>query len=521
MRWLFALWMIMAASVLTAQPVVTSSQVSDASVTIYRDPNRGMGPMNKDWPSGYALISETRTITIPAGEAIIRFEGVAEGMLPESAIVTGLPASVREKNRDARLISPAGLIGANLKRRVELVRTNTQTGKVTRQDAIIQSGPTGGVILQTEEGVVALGCSGVAERLKYDGLPEGLTAKPTLSVLTTSPKAVTAKVTLTYIAQGFDWSSNYVAETVPGGNTLKLIGWATLVNGGAQSFNNARLQLVAGRANYQQRALQTRDRDPYVRLQCWPMDGTSTYPSWELDRLELQSKDDLGEIEEMVATGSAVRKNRRAPQMVMNDYAPAPAPAPPPPPENLGDLKLYRVSDRVTVAAQATKQVAMVIENKVRFDRVFQANAYYANGFIPTTFTVEATNKKEGGLGLALPAGTIAFYENINGNNLFVGESNAPDYADGEDVRFVLGQSSMVHSQGVVTNQSDGGNTHSITIKNANPVAINVEILLPTRPKDKGAKDKGEGFMLKRGQWVWRGSVPANGERIVTYEYAR
>jgi hypothetical protein len=517
MRYLLAFWMMISASLLSAQPVVTSTQVSDASVTIYRDPNRGAGPMNSNWPGGYALISETRTITIPAGEAIIRFEGVAEGMLPESAIVTGLPSAVREKNRDARLISPAGLVAANLKRRVELVRTNRETGKVIRQGAIIQSGPAGGVILQTEEGVVALGCSGLAEKLKYDGLPEGLTAKPTLSVLTTSTKAVTAKVTLTYIAQGFDWSSNYVAETVPGGNTLKLIGWATLVNGGAQSFNNARLQLVAGRANYQQRAIQTRDRDPYVRLQCWPMDGTSTYPSWELDRLELQSRDDLKDYSFMK------RKGRSVQGMVAMKVAPAPMaePAPPPPPENLGDLKLYRVADRVTVAAQATKQVAMVIENKVRFDRVFQANANYANGFIPTTFTVEATNKKEGGLGLALPAGTIAFYENVNGSNLFVGESNAPDYADGEDVRFILGQSSMVHSQGVVTNQSDGGNTHSITIKNANPVTINVEIILPTRPKDKGTKEKGEGFMQKRGQWVWRGSVPANNERIVTYEYAR
>jgi hypothetical protein len=506
MRYLLALWMMLAATLLPAQPVVTSTQVSDASVTIYRDPNRGAGPMNSNWPGGYALISETRTITIPAGEAVIRFEGVAEGMLPESAIVTGLPSAVREKNRDARLISPAGLVAANLKRRVELVRTNRQTGKVIRQDAVIQSGPAGGVILQTDEGVVALGCSGSTEKLRYDGLPDGLTAKPTLSVLTTSTKAVTAKVTLTYIAQGFDWSSNYVAETVPDGNTLKLIGWATLVNGGAQSFNNARLQLVAGRANYQQRYIETRDRAPAVRLDCWPMDGTSTYPSWELDRLELERK-------EIVVTGSrSVRKVSDlasvypAPMMVMS------APAPPPPPENLGDLKLYRVADRVTVAAQATKQVALVIENKVRFDRVFQANAQYGDGVTPATFTVEAVNKKDGGLGLALPAGVIAFYENVMGSNLFVGESRAPDYAEGEDVRFTLGQSSMVHSQATTF---DGFTKQSVTIKNAHPVAVQVEVLLRTRPKQKG-----EGFMQKRGQWVWRGTVPANGERVITYENA-
>ena len=120
---------------------VVSRDVSDVSVTIYRDPNRREGEMQRDWPDGYALISETRTITIPAGESTIRFEGVAEGLLPETAIITGLPKAVREKNRDARLISPSGLVDAYLKRSVHLRRTDKKTGKVREQDAVIQAGP--------------------------------------------------------------------------------------------------------------------------------------------------------------------------------------------------------------------------------------------------------------------------------------------------------------------------------------------------------------------------------------------
>ena len=50
---------------------------------------------------GFALVTETRRVTIPAGDGVIRFEGVAGGILPESAIVTGLPDGVVEKNQDA------------------------------------------------------------------------------------------------------------------------------------------------------------------------------------------------------------------------------------------------------------------------------------------------------------------------------------------------------------------------------------------------------------------------------------
>ena len=127
-------------------PVVVSARIDDAAVTVYRAPNRGGGPINPNWPQGFAFITETRTVTLPAGTSILRFEGVAEGLLPETAVVSGLPDGVIEKNRDARLLSPAGLVDAYLKRSVTLRRTSLATGKVVEQDAVIQAGPNGGVI---------------------------------------------------------------------------------------------------------------------------------------------------------------------------------------------------------------------------------------------------------------------------------------------------------------------------------------------------------------------------------------
>ena len=361
--------------VLTARAqVVVSDQVSDVSVTIYRDPNRKAGAANARWPGGYALITETRTITIPAGDAVIRFEGVAEGMLPESALVKGLPSGVREKNRDARLLSPAGLVDAYLKRRVLLVRTSLKTGKRVEQDAIISAGPDGGVLIETPQGTEALGCSGLPERMRYDGVPTGLSAKPTLSVMTRSDKAQRATITLTYIAQGFDWSAHYVATTNTEKGQLDLLAWATLMNGGAQSFPRARVQLIAGRANYQRKDDLGTPAVAPLQLQCWPMDTTATHPVTAYTRLPFYSAPT--EQIELQAYEKGYSRRGSAPPVapaMMDRMLSLSAPAPPPAmiatQENFGDLKLYRIPERVTVAAQASKQVAMINQKQVTFDR--------------------------------------------------------------------------------------------------------------------------------------------------------
>ncbi len=182
-------------------PVVVSTKIDDAAVTVYRAPNRGGGAINPNWPQGFAFITETRTVALPAGTSVLRLEGVAEGLLPETAVVSGLPDGVAEKNRDARLLSPAGLVDAFLKRSVTLRRTNLRTGQVVEQQAVIQAGPNGGVVLQNAAGgFEALGCSGLPERMLYPRAPKELSARPTLSLLVESRTARTVKIQLLYLA---------------------------------------------------------------------------------------------------------------------------------------------------------------------------------------------------------------------------------------------------------------------------------------------------------------------------------
>ena len=112
------------------RPEVVSPKPGSVAVTIYRDPQRGNGGgMNLNFLNGFAVVTEKRTISVPAGPSTIRFAGVAEGMVAVSAVIRGLPGGIIEQNRDKKLLSPGALVDGSLGNRVTLQRTDPATGE--------------------------------------------------------------------------------------------------------------------------------------------------------------------------------------------------------------------------------------------------------------------------------------------------------------------------------------------------------------------------------------------------------
>jgi hypothetical protein len=544
-----------------AAETVTSQNVEDVAVTVYQDPHRDAGQLPRQWPGGYALITETRTISIPAGDSQIRFENVAEGLLPETAIVTGLPSGVREKNRDARLISPAGLVDAYLKRSVRIRRTDRATGKVTESDAIIQAGPNGGVILKTVAGFEALRCSGLPERMTFGSVPDTLTARPTLSVLTRSKSAVTAKIRLTYMAQGFDWSANYIGRLANDGQKMGLFAWLTVANGGSQSFKNARLQVIAGKPNKRENNQPPPPPRSSLDLQCWPLDVTSTHPVTEFVPIPLPPGPDLSQFNDIgrnpPGTGKKLKKLRKLRQRggirgneivvtaqkrtesfqdvpvavsVLSSDEVMPAPPPPPPAaepesvtiaqgataqqEDLGDLKLYRVPMRVTVAALSQKQVAMINQPAASVARVYVADgSHYRDGYTrPLPFILRARNVKEAGLGLPLPAGSLALFESAANRSLLSGEHDVSDLAIGERFEIAVGQSPDVQWWHTLVSQNDRKQGWVVNVTNARAVPVHVEIIVPG-----DLVNPPPGLERGNGGWILPLDVPANDRATLSY----
>ncbi|MCW3837354.1 DUF4139 domain-containing protein [Sphingomonas canadensis] len=510
---------LMAAAVLApqaqAQPLVESDRIDAVSVTVYRDPGRGEGAIDDDWPGGYALITETRTITIPAGRSVIRFVGVSQGMMPETAIVTGLPQGVNEKNRDARLLSPAALIDAYLKRRVTIRRTSRATGKVTEGEAVIQSGPGGGVLFSTADGVEALRCSGLPEGISYSGVPGDLSAKPTLSVVTDSAASVTVTVQLSYLAQGLDWQANYVAEVAEDGKSMSLFAWLTIVNGGSQGFANAGTNAVAGAPNKEDSAPLPNGPAPELHLQCWPMDITSTHPSWGMPVPPAPPPAPMMMApagDEIIVTGS-----RR--EAAMFDVA-SPVAVVVAEQEELGDLKLYRIPEPVTVAAQGRKQVAMIDRGNVRFERVYAAefdavdyDPDYAPGSEPATRMLRTENREAKGLGVPLPAGQVAVFERTASHgSLLLAEADLRDLAIGEEVELDTGESPEVRYELIARPPGKRRAPYRVRVTNARGTPETFEFAIPYRLAGKPA-----GIVERKGVKTWRVTVPANGEAVLDF----
>jgi hypothetical protein len=512
-----------------ARETVAASPPQDLSVTVYRDPDRAENPLPTTLSSaslnGFAMISETRTVVLPAGPSTIRFEGVAEGMVAVTAIVTGLPGGVIEKNRNGNLLSPAALVDGSLGNRVTISRTNPATGLAKKEDAIVRTRADGGLVLQTSEGFEAVRCAGLPEKLMFDRVPGGLSAAPVFSIDTNSPKAGSYRITLTYLATGFDWQANYLATLEKGGDPakqkLRLIAWLTIANDNGQTFPDATLLAVAGRINVEGnfRSLSDPLEAKPLQLTCYPLGSTArvTMPEPVSANELLAPSVQADAVGEIVVTGSRMRGMMAPVSIAMKAQE-----------EALGDVKLYRVPEPVTVAARSLKQVAFLDRpgvNGTLFHRGTcppDSDDGSDGRFSPVSVWLRTHNDAAHGLGLALPSGKVAVFEPTRAGEMVLGEQSIRDYAAGQKVEIALANSRNVY----LTCGRDGedadpanGKWHRLhaLVTNANNHAISLEIDLADSSVWAVRQPSGQ-HAITDGRHVMTVNVPANSSRALYWE---
>lgn len=512
---------------LAAREAVPAAAPSALAVTMYRDPARGIGDeMDRRWPRGFAMITETRTVTLPPGESTVRFEGVAEGMVAVSAIVTGLPGGTIEKNRNADLLSPAALVDGTLGNRVIVTRTNPATGVAVSESAVVRTRADGGLVLQTSEGFEAVRCAGMPEKLTFDRVPAGLSPQPAFSIDTRDAAGGTYTVELTYLAWGFDWQAHYVAtldERGRGGAVgLKLMSWLTLLNDNGQSFPDAELLVVAGRLNVVSdfEALADPPRARGLYLTCYPL-GSTARGSAEVADMAFRGLRPppppppapimamAREAQDIVVTGSSIANKAQE--------------------EALGDLKLYRVPERVTIAAQSLKQVAFLDQNDVEGRLLYSTSCSpwdEQDEPQPTSILLATVNDKRHGLGMALPMGGVTVFEPSAYGDQLVAEDRVRDYAEGQDVELGLGESRQVFAQcerADVKGEDDGENANwrpmRTTVSNANPQPVMLRVALgsPVDLQFRGLKRT----RVKDGVTIAEVTIPGNSRRVVAWDVRR
>ncbi len=505
---------------------ISASPPRDLSVTVYRNPERNGGAIDLNNLGGFALVTETRTVHLPIGETRLRFEGVVDGIMPESAIVSGLPGGVLEKNRDRALLSPEALIRASRGATITLRRTNTKTGKVVRTPAVIKSANQDGIVFETPDGIEALQCSGLSETFTYAQVPKGVSALPTLSVLTRSPREITATVKLSYLTSGFDWSAAYVATVAPDGRTLDLGAWVTLANGNSISLREASTQVVAGKLNREPQNNVQADNDNQVIAQCWPRGSTS---------------DKVPTSEIMLRANNGNLSSRMMRKGMVADFASAAAAvvvtAQRVSQEQLGDLKLYRVPEVTTVAAQQLKQVRLLDQTHVPFQRIYGADVAAIDQTIdslPATLILRSKNDLAHKLGLPLPSGRVSVFETAFDRPMWLGETSVKDNAVDEVLEFRMGETPNVRYTHTIINHisnapklvrltprlrlalRQGKTMEIVEITNARNAPVAFELRLQLQAGTRVAyADQPLG--KKDGRPIFRLNVPANGKTQVHY----
>ena len=283
-------------------------------------------------------------------------------------------------------------------------------------------------------------------------------------------------VTLTYLTPGLGWSADYVALFDEPNGKMDVQGWITLTNSSGTPYVNANTLLVAGAVG--QEGQQRVDRR-YVR-------------------------------------------------------------PPPPPPgirnpgtetsgrERLGDFYLYPLPERTTIANAQTKQVSFLDVGGAPAQRAYE----YRNPWLGTqdqpvsaNSVLRFSSSRSGGLGDALPAGTVRVYQrDARGAPQFVGESAIGHTPMGSELGLVTGQAFDIKVQSTVEQRervsSDGSRWRTsmrYRLTNASPRPVTVDLVqsgLWADTRITAESQKGE--RRSADETLWRVAVPANGEASVT-----
>jgi hypothetical protein len=498
---------------------VFSGRPDAVAITIYRE--------------DLALITETRTVTLPAGPVTVVVQGVVESLLPQSVVITGAERPLAESNFDFDRLTPLSLLEESVGEMVMLMRTNPETGTVTRVPATILS-VAEGVVLSIGDGNEALYCSGLPERLEFQKLPESLVATPQLAARLAAGEAGERTLKVSYLAHGFVWSADYVARLNEASDRMELMGWVTLVNDTGASFVAADVQVVAGDLNYID-ATQGGSRAPDL----YPFEGETP--------LDVRDRVLRGEVEwqlTLLKRCFAIpvpRDGRNLDRVRFSAFAPvavdelvvSAARVATATREELADYQLYRVPWATDLGARQTKQVAFLSKPEVRVDRYYSyrladVDEDPPDDAINPSLILSWQNTARAGLGEPLPSGRVRVFETYTDGEVFAGEADIADKPVGLPVDLEIGRALNLTLAVTTTNAYEGGNDdfdrisvmaeHRVMNNKGVPIEMEIRHGWSELFTDVEVRRSSSPAGRKYGDYMWRITVPANETRLLTYE---
>jgi hypothetical protein len=428
-----------------------------------------------------ALVKDQRKVKLQNGLNDLALRDVSAQIRPETALLRSISHagsfSTLEQNFDFDLLTPEKLLEKYVGKNVLVVKTHPTTGAETSEQATVLSA-NNGVVLKIGNRIE----TGIPGRIVYADVPANLRDRPTLVTKLNNKTAAEQTLELSYLTGGLGWKADYVAELNPKEDSLDLSGWVTLTNTSGTSYNNAKLQLVAGDVNRVQQYAQ-----PMVKAM----------------RAEIMMADSAAPMAE----------------------------------ESLLEYHLYSLDRPTTIAENQTKQVALLSASGIpaRKELLLRgADYYYSNSYgdlgqkMKVSVFVEFDNKEAAKMGMPLPKGTMRVYKkDSQGNAQFVGEDHIDHTPKNETVRLKLGESFDVTADKKQTDfktlpRPSKGNSafesaYEIVLKNAKKEKVTVTVQEPIPADWKMLSESHPSTKATSNTAVWKIDIPAEGKTTLSY----
>jgi hypothetical protein len=230
--------------------------------------------------------------------------------------------------------------------------------------------------------------------MRFPDLPKNLVATPTLVWDIENREVAPQTIEASYLTAGMNWRADYVLVVNADDTKGDLQGWVTLTNSSGTSFEDARLQLVAGDVNR------------------------------------------VSEDRNYAVAGAMMRKDASSESQFQE--------------QGFFEYHLYTLQRPATIRDNETKQVSLLEASGFDVKKEFVLNGqryYYTNYSNPgqaikekVGVYVQFRNAQANKLGMPLPAGTIRLYKTDDkGNQQFIGEDRIDHTPKDEDVRVKVG----------------------------------------------------------------------------------
>ena len=382
--------MVMVAALAT----VTFSQTSEQTTTARDRQSVNITVYN----SNLGLVRETRRLTLPSGRIALRFADVTAQIRPETVHLASLtaPSALRilEQNYQYDLLNPAKLLDKFVGREITLVlrryQNNTESFEPVQATLLSNNG---GQVWRIN-GQIVINPTNITE-MRFPDLPKNLVATPTLVWDVENSSTATQTVEASYLTAGMNWRSDYVLLISADDTKGDLQGWVTLTNSSGATFEDARLQLVAG----------------------------------DLNRVTQSNN---------YAIAGAMQRKAAMDEAQFQE-------------QGFFEYHLYTLQRPATIRDNETKQVSLLEASgfEVKKEFVLNGQRYYYTGYNNPGQAIKEKvgvymqfrNSQQNKLGMALPAGTIRLYKKDDkGNQQFIGEDKIDHTPKDEDVRVKVGE---------------------------------------------------------------------------------